>query len=248
MKDKFVIFILTILTFVSCSTDNKVESSLFDITYTSRVKPKSAQEIAEYISFRQKHSGYLDGVSKIKIDSNFYSYQLFLAGHDSILKKNAFQAFAKLMSDDLLDSAAVHIFITDDSFSDIKIAYKFSDQFISYGRQEGVSRNLKISFPGEMGTHVPRALFDELRVNQPELLKNGDTLIIDIDRKGRDYTVDIYVNTENLNVEILRRQFKEAYCASLIYDILFEYNTTYITVHDRKTKDPIFVAKHGSGQ
>jgi hypothetical protein len=86
-----------------------------------------------------------------------------------------------------------------------------------------------------MGEHVPRALVDEFRVNKTELFVTGDTLEVDINRSKGNVVVDIYVDTENVNIDTLRRQFTADNCSLLIYDILFEYSPTYIYVRDKRS-------------
>jgi len=229
----------------SCAKDEKIKSELFEISYTKRITKEKAKLVAKYVATQQQESHFLDGVSKIKIDSNFYSYQLYFSGDSLTDKQNSFQVFAKFMSDDILDSADVHVFVTDKSFSKIRNSYRFAPNSVIYGRQEGVSKYAKISIPPKMSPHIPRALVDELRVNEPGLFVTGDTLEINIDYQKGDVIVDIYANLGKINIDTLKRQFKDAYCSSLIYDILFYYTPTYINIRDKNTREVNFVNAHG---
>ena len=239
-------WIILVLIFFSCSKDAKIKSELFEVTYTERIPKEKAELVSNYIDVRQKESHFLDRVSKIKIDSSYYSYQLYLSGDSLADKPNLFQVFAKFISDDILDSVDVHVFVTDDSFSKIEQGYRFTPGSVIYGRQEGVSKYAKISIPAEMSTHIPRALVDELRVNKPELFATTDTLEINIDYKKDDVIVDIYARIDKINIDTLKRQFKDAYCASLIYDIMFAYTPTYINIRDKNTRKVQFVSAHGT--
>lgn len=152
-----------------------------------------------------------------------------------------FQALAKLISDDILDSAQVQVFITDESFSEIKRGYQFSNSFVIYRRSIGKTKEARISIPAEMSPHVGNALLDELRVNEPELFRTGDTLEIDVSYGKGNVIVDIYASLDKKSIDTLKQQFSDAYCSSLIYDILFMYTPTYIHVRDKNTRDVKFV-------
>jgi len=230
-----------------CTTDKKTKTKYFDIYFTERIAVKNHERFSNYIDTERELNGGLKGISKIKIDSNFYSYQLYLPCENSLIndKKMKFdiKSYAKVMSDHLLDSAAVHVFLTDDNFN-VKESFRFDSKSIHYIRT--ISNGyFKITFPENVDWHIPQALADELRVNQPELLKSKDTIRIQIEDKRESVSVDIYVDLNEVNLDTLRTQFNNAYCASLIYDILFAYTPTYVNVRDKKTKDVKFVNAHG---
>jgi len=245
MKCRLLFFGFCLL--CSCTTDKKIRTKYFDIYFTDNVGIENREKFSAYIDEERELNDGLKGISKLKIDSNFYCYQLYLSCNDSIFnhKKVKFEleSYAKAMSDHLLDSAEIHIFLTDDDFK-IKRSFPFDSKSIHYMRT--ISNGyFEITFPDNVGWHIPQALADELRVNQPELLKSSDTIKIDIEDRKESVTVDLYVDFNEVDLDTLRTQFNNAYCASLIYDILFAYTPTYVNVRDKATKKIKFVNAHG---
>ncbi|MFD2516001.1 hypothetical protein ACFSRY_19165 [Pontibacter locisalis] len=253
MKTILQLIILTSI-FYSCSTPSEVEKGGINFTYSDMISKAVADSISTYfVSTKQNESMKwvgLEKVNSVKIDSAYYSYLLYLnvSDLDTVLKdkmrKARYQAFAKFLSEDVLDSTRVHVFLTDDSFEvkeglpyDPK-AFVVIDTYYTYTKGKAV-----VHVTGGFERVVPRGLYDEFYINKPEMFKSADTLHIEIGKKKDNTEVNILIDPKEVDVNALLKQFDKS--DPLIYDVLFSYQPTYFNIVDKGIKENLKVIAHG---
>lgn len=252
MKNILYIIVLLGICF-SCNSPQKLEKEGITFIYTDSVRKELADSISDYFASRKNRKDFdwagLEKVKSVKIDSAYYSYLLYLnlSNLDSVLideqKKASYKAFAKFLSVDRLDSARVHIFLTDDNFEvkeglpyDPK-SYTVIESYYTYHNGK-----TKIQVKGEFIDMVAKGLYDELYINKPELFKSIDSLYIELGKKDVDVEVNIFVDPKRINLDTLVNQFERS--NSLIYDVLFSYNPAYFNIIDKDSKENLKVIAH----
>jgi hypothetical protein len=248
---KKIIYLFLIILGWSCTNSNEIEKEGVKFVYSKHVKDELANSIFDYFIQQKKENDWigLDKIESVKIDSAYYSYLLYLncKDIDSVLiserRKGRYQAFAKFLSDELLDSARVHVFLTDNSFK-VKEGLPFNPKSFVVIEKYYVQVNgkTKIQVKGDFIDVLATGLREELLVNKPELFKDSDTLEIHVNKNNDHVKVNIYINPNKVNIDTLIHQFQNT--EPLIYDILFSYTPTYFNIVDKYTKQNLQVLAH----
>jgi hypothetical protein len=228
---KKIVYILTLLTLVSCDNLREIRKEGITFYFTDIIETQRQETISNEIIKEISELNYeeLKNIKKIKIDSVPFSIVLHIPYSDSLTtdKTVHFKVFAKLLSDYSLDETPVNIILTDNEFKPIK-SLTFDNSVVTYAGQTMISGLTIIELSENAPSFPPEALKEILTRRLPELYKSKDTVKVFVDMIDNEIKLDFNIRTEKINIDSLKGQFTKT--DRLLFDILFANRTTYFQI------------------
>ena len=234
MKINFYLFILVLITLVSCDKDVVVDKENISFTFSRDINKSSYDSLTTNIILQIKELNFseLNSIKRFKIDTILYSYVFYIPFTDTLTDNtiDRFKGFAAILSDYKLGGQSIHIKLTDNSFNPIK-GIQFNRNAYEIIADHFISKSISIEIEKSAPSFQSGGLDIILRNKIPGLFNGQDTLFVKVKMENEDIKIDMTANLDKISPETVKEEFKKI--DPLYFYGLFDNRTIYFQLRDK---------------